>query len=104
MCGHHAERAYLSAPGATLDSLNKTTYLGLGILKAVWFLIGGVAVVCLTEKLGTKRREGLPWEAEEWHKLQEKKLEHLRHVISCHGAQWAAMHKDRSSSNREKML
>lgn len=24
-------------------------------MKAVWFLVGGVAVVCWTEKLGTKR-------------------------------------------------
>ncbi|CAE6434056.1 unnamed protein product [Rhizoctonia solani] len=71
-------------------------------LRAVWFLLGGVAVVCWSEKLGTKGHEWSPWEAEEWRKSHDKKMQRLQHVISCHGAQWAEMHKNRDSSSQEK--
>ncbi|CAE6458463.1 unnamed protein product [Rhizoctonia solani] len=92
-------------PSQSWDSPHQHAHQRGGVcLRVVWFLVGGVAVVCWTEKLGTKQHGWLPWEAKEWHKSHEKKMEHLQHVISCHGAQWAAMHKDRASSSKEKKL
>ncbi|CEL63921.1 hypothetical protein RSOLAG1IB_05686 [Rhizoctonia solani AG-1 IB] len=90
-------------PSQTWASPDPQVYQGgNNCLRAVWFLIGGVAVVCWTEKLGANTHNCLSWEAGEFDKLRQKKMDHLQHIASCHGAQWAAMHKYRDSSNQEK--